>query len=229
MSHELRTPLNAIIGFSDLMCRQEFGAIDNPQYRDYLQHIWKSGLHLLDLINDILDMSKIESGRFQLERDKVDPARVIGEVTGLLGDRARDAGVTLRTAIASNLPCLWADERRLKQILLNLLSNAIKFTPAGGTVTVQVQPAAGGDIRIAIADTGIGIPEDQIKAVLLPFTQVNSELNRKHSGTGLGLPIARSLTEMHGGTFTVTSELGRGTTVALVLPGLRTAAVRAAR
>ena len=218
MSHELRTPLNAIIGFSEVMQRQDFGPLGDGKYLEYSAHIWESGRHLLSLINDILDISKIESGEFQLEIEKVDPVQIVEQTLSLLRNQAHEAGVAVRAVVADALPGLWADERRLKQILLNILSNAVKFTPAGGSVMVRVCMTPSNDMAISVADTGIGIPEDKVAAVLQPFTQVKSHLSRKHPGTGLGLPVAKSLTELHGGALHLASQVGKGTTITLRFP-----------
>ncbi len=212
MSHELRTPLNAIIGFSQIMTEQMFGPIGSPRYREYAGDILNSSQHLLQIINDILDMAKIEAGRVVLHEAPVEVARLAESCFRLVGERAESAGVALRIDIAPDLPDLLGDERLVKQILLNLLSNAVKFTPRGGRVTIsgRVDPDAGW--TLSVIDTGIGITAADIPRVMQPFGQVDGSYARKHGGTGLGLSIVRALAELHGGTFRLDSTPGEGTT-----------------
>jgi PAS domain S-box-containing protein len=220
MSHELRTPLNAIMGFSDLMQSQSAGLFDLSRYREYAADIHSSGAHLLGLINEVLDLSRIDAGKAPLLDDDVSLTRVVDEAGRMMGAQARQGQVTLTIALADDLPHLRADERRIIQIVLNLLSNAVKFTPPGGTVTITAGRSAD-RISLTITDTGIGIAAEDIPVVLERFGQVDSHLSRKHAGTGLGLPIARQLAEMHGGTLTVESTLGAGTAITVHFPASR--------
>jgi PAS domain S-box-containing protein len=221
MSHELRTPLNAIIGFSELILQQVFGPIGHDNYRDYIQSIHESGNHLLTIINDILDVSKAEAGMIDLYEEEVDLREVIAAGLRLIGPRARDGMIELKTDYAEPLSLVNADARRLKQILINLLSNAVKFTPAGGSITVEAWARRGHGAGFRVIDTGIGIAKDDHARMLEPFTQAESGLSRKHEGTGLGLPLCRSLIEVHGGTLSLESELGGGTTITVTLPDWR--------
>jgi signal transduction histidine kinase len=217
MSHELRTPLNAVIGFSEAMETGIFGDVTEKQ-RDCLRDIHAAGTHLLDLINEILDLSKIESGKIELREDWVAMDGVIESCLRLIRPHADEAGVTLDTALMKAPLSLWADEQRLKQVLLNLLSNAVKFTPTGGRVTICLNMERGHGIELRVIDNGIGMrPEDTQKA-LEPFYQVESALSRSNHGTGLGLPLSKRLVECHGGTLDIESELGNGTTVVVRLP-----------
>jgi signal transduction histidine kinase len=216
MSHELRTPLNAIIGFSDLMKGQLLGPIGSPRYLEYAKDIHASGTHLLSLINDVLDMSKIEAGRYVLHPEPLDGAELLRACARLVRVRAGEAGVALTVAEAPEL-ALTADSRALKQILLNLLSNAIKFTPAGGVVDIAAAREGEG-VVFTVADTGIGISPDDLPRVGKRFEQVDNSLTRKGEGTGLGLALSRALAELHGGTLTIASTLGQGTTVKVWIP-----------
>ena len=221
MSHELRTPLNAIIGFSEMIKTATFGPVGSPKYREYATDIYGSGQHLLNVITDILDISKIEAGKLELHEEPVDVPEAVDSCLMLVNERAENAGLTLETEIADDLPPLRADERKLKQILINLLSNAVKFTPEGGTVTTRVWCHRDDGYVFQVADTGIGIAPDDIPKVLAPFGQVDSTLARKYEGTGLGLPLTKSLVEMHGGSFDLQSEPGVGTTVTARFPAGR--------
>ena len=218
MSHELRTPLNAIIGFSEVITKQLFGLVGSQRYVDYAKDIYDSGVHLLDIINDILDVSKAEAGKLQLHETTVNVESAVTAALRLLKERADNGRVKLTTAIAPNLPPIWADDRIMKQILINLLSNAVKFTPAGGTVTVEAGLEPGGDMALLVRDTGIGISEADLPSVMIPFSQVESSLSRKHAGTGLGLPLVKSLVELHDGSFELNSCEGEGTTAVVRLP-----------
>lgn len=220
MSHELRTPLNAIIGFSEVMQRETFGPIGG-QYVDYAKDIHESGRHLLSVINDILDVAKIESGRFDLTEESVAIADILDSTIRLVRDRATRTGVTLLAPLAENLPSVRGDGRVLKQVLLNLLDNATKFTAAGGHVVVTAATAPCGSVDITVTDSGIGIPADRLESVMQPFGQVDSSLSRKYGGTGLGLPLAKRFMEMHGGSLILRSEFGIGTTVTARLPAER--------
>lgn len=228
MSHELRTPLNAINGFSELLAEEAFGPLGSDEYRKFSRHINDSGQHLLALINDILDISKIEAGTAQLDEETFDIVPVIDGCIAMLGERASAAGIKLIADIAdTKLPLLYADKRRIKQIVLNLLSNAIKFTEPGGRVTLKTWHRDSDGFVLQIGDTGIGIAAADIPKVLTRFQQVDGGLDRKQEGTGLGLPLAKSLAEQHGGELDLQSEPGVGTTVTLRLPGFRSRAAAA--
>jgi PAS domain S-box-containing protein len=221
VSHELRTPLNAIIGFSEIMKMQMFGPMGHRQYAAYADDIYLSGKHLLSIINDILDLSKIEAGRFQLHIDDVDLEETFQDCARLVRERAENAGLRLTRTIDPATPHLLADKRAVKQILINLLSNAIKFTPQGGEVIMTAKPTAAGWVALSVADTGIGIPAEQLDNALSAFGQVDNPFTRTQEGTGLGLPIVKSLVELHGGQFQIESAIGKGTRVTMVLPAQR--------
>jgi two-component system cell cycle sensor histidine kinase PleC len=216
MSHELRTPLNAIIGFSEIMESGMFGPLGAEKYTEYSRDIRESGEYLLDVINDILDMSKIEAGGIHLAPETVELDSILADSLRVVWGRANEKHVTLNSNIDPGI-ILKADRRALKQIALNLLSNAVKFTPDGGAVTVRGR-LRGGTVTIAIADNGIGIPKDALHKLGRPFEQVESQLTKRHQGSGLGLAIAKSLAELHGGTMRIRSVLGTGTTVVVYLP-----------
>ena len=216
MSHELRTPLNAIIGFSEIMGSGLFGELGSPKYKEYATDIHASGTHLLELINDILDMSKIEAGRMTLETQPLEISEVVEESLRLVSGRAEMASVTVENELPE-LPVVNADKRAVKQVLLNLLSNAVKFTPAGGTIHLK-GGKKDGFVTIAVEDTGIGIPASALPKIGRPFEQVESQHSKKHKGTGLGLALSRSLVELHGGDLTIESTEGVGTTVSFTLP-----------
>ena len=218
MSHELRTPLNAIIGFSEVILKEMFGPLANENYREYIKDIHDSGSHLYQLINDILDVSKAEAGKLELRETSVNMADVIERCVRLVEERAQRAQVTIETRIADGTPSLIADERKLKQILINLLSNAVKFTPEGGTVEVLAGELDDGRFELVVKDTGIGIAADDIAIVMAPFGQVDSRLARRYEGTGLGLPLTKSLVELHGGVIDVESEVDVGTRIIIHLP-----------
>ncbi len=223
MSHELRTPLNAIIGFSEVLLQGIFGEVNTKQ-REYLDDVLSSGRHLLSLINDILDLSKIEAGRMELELSTFSLANALTSGLTIVRERASRHGISLAVAVPDDLPPIEADERKVKQILYNLLSNAVKFTPDGGSVDVRVS-RHDGDVHVDVADTGIGIaPEDQ-EGVFEEFRQVGRERSRE--GTGLGLTLTKRLVELHGGRIWVESELGRGSTFSFTLPLGRPAEVKA--
>jgi len=216
-SHELRTPLNAIIGFADLLAGQKFGPLGNPRYVGYAVDIRDSGQHLLELINDVLDLSKVEYGKLELLEEPVDVAAAAESCLRLMRPRAEAAQVGLAAELPPGLPALRADDRRLKQILLNLLSNAVKFTPAGGSVVLRARADAEG-FHLSVADTGIGIADGDLAKALSPFGQVDSRLARRYSGTGLGLPLTKAMVELHGGRLRIDSRVGAGTTVTVSLP-----------
>jgi signal transduction histidine kinase len=221
ISHELRTPLNAIMGFSELILKETLGPIGNASYASYLKDINQSGEHLLGIINDLLDLSKAEAGKLELQEEPVDPAEALRAVCRLMRQRAEDAGLALDLLLGDALPVLQADERKLKQVVVNLLSNAVKFTPKGGRISVvaSADPATG--LVIAVSDTGIGIAPEHLERVLQPFAQVDSSLSRRHQGTGLGLPIVKAVMQLHGGSLTLDSAADRGTTVTVAFPAAR--------
>jgi len=222
MSHELRTPLNAIIGFSEVVQSGMLGPL-SLRYREYGGYIANSGSHLLALINDILDLSKLEAGQFQLEEEVVDLAGIVRAAMRLVETQAQKANVRLSQHITHDIPLLRGDSRRLRQVLINLLANAVKFTPEGGRVHVSIYRQAAG-LAIKVTDTGIGIPAEQIAQALQPFRQIKSKVSGKYEGTGLGLPLAKHLVELHGGTLTLESEVDAGTTATVILPPERLAA-----
>jgi two-component system cell cycle sensor histidine kinase PleC len=217
MSHELRTPLNAILGFSEVIRDAIAGPLD-ARYRDYARDIQNSGQHLLELINDLLDLTKIEARQLTLQIEELDLARIFDGCRRFIAERAKAGGVELIVHLPPHMPSIFADELRLKQILLNLLSNAVKFTPGPGRVMLTATITASDAIELAVADTGIGMRPEDIPIALEPFRQLDSSLSRRFEGTGLGLPLARTLTELHGGTLDIRSEPSRGTTVTVTLP-----------
>jgi signal transduction histidine kinase len=221
ISHELRTPLNAIIGFSEIMRDEIFGPIGSPQYRTYLRDVLESAQHLLEVINDILDVAKAEAGKLALDEEEIELDRLALLVLRLLEERAVRAGLRLELDVPRELPLLLADERKLKQVLINLFTNAVKFTPPGGEVALRARLALDGDLLIEVVDTGIGIAPEDIATALSPFGQVDGRLSRKYQGTGLGLPLSRALVMLHGGTLLISSAVGRGTTVTVRLPAAR--------
>ncbi|CAO3377046.1 sensor histidine kinase [Azospirillum argentinense] len=221
MSHEIRTPLNAMMGFAELLEQEVLGPIANPLYRDYARDIAESGRHLMDLINDLLDLSKAEAGRLELAESLVDVPRVAVGGARLLSDRAGRAGVGIETDLPPDLPPLRADERKLRQMLLNLLSNAVKFTPPDGVVTLNGRVAADGTLCLSVHDTGIGMTADELEKALEPWGQIDSALGRNHIGTGLGLPLTKRLVELHGGRLDIDTAPDRGTTMTLVFPAER--------
>ena len=221
MSHELRTPLNAIIGFSDVIRNQLFGPLGNPRYLDYVTDINHSGRHLLRLVNDILDLSKLEAGAVELASDRIDLHQLVAECMSLLRTQAAEHHLTLAIDMPSSLPCIHGDELRMKQVMLNLLSNAVKFSWPGGRVSVAAEATPAGELTILVRDTGVGMTEAEVAVALQPFRQVESSVSRRHAGTGLGLPLAKSLVEKHGGTLRVTSARDVGTTVTVTLPAWR--------
>ncbi|TQV76297.1 ATP-binding protein [Denitrobaculum tricleocarpae] len=221
MSHELRTPLNAIIGFSDLMKRGVSGKIENQRHQEYVDDIYGAGEHLLSIINEILDLAKVEAGNSPLGEDEIDVSEIVQTVCSLLAERAHENRVHLKTEPMADLPYLWADARKLRQILLNLLSNALKFTPPEGTVTVKVSCDASAGYIFHVEDTGIGIAPADIPKALAAFQQIDSELNRKYEGTGLGLPLAKAFVEQHGGSLALKSAVGQGTSAIVVFPPAR--------
>ena len=218
MSHELRTPLNAILGFSEVMKAEIFGPHAVPAYKDYSNDIHNSGVHLLGLINEILDLSRIEAGRYELNEEAVSLAGVVGECSHLLQMRAKSRGLVIHELFEADLPRLWADERAIRQVCLNLLGNAIKFTPQGGEIWLKVGWTASGGQYLSVKDSGPGIPEEEIPIVLASFGQGSNSIKSAEQGAGLGLPIAKSLVDLHGGTFTLKSKLRIGTEVVVTFP-----------
>ncbi len=224
MSHELRTPLNAIIGFSELMRGELFGQLGSAKYREYVNAIHQSGSHLLAVINDILDMSKIEAGETELRDTTFDPAPVLERTLDIVRTKADAKRIGIGLSLPANAPALIADERLFRQIFVNLLSNAVKFTPDGGDVAVSSRPLEDGGYEFRVSDTGIGIPEAEIEIVQQPFQQGENPFTRRHRGTGLGLPIVRSLVDLHGGSFRLRSRVGKGTEAIVRFPAHRIAA-----
>ena len=222
MSHELRTPLNAIIGFSEIIERETFGPVGTAKYGEYAHDINASGHHLLSLINDILDLSKIEYGAEDLREESVDVPGLVRSALTLVGQRSEERGLQLALEIPDKLPPLWADARKVTQILVNLLTNSIKFTEPGGTVTIRAWCPTDGGHAVQVIDTGIGILPPDLPKALSRFGQVDSDLNRQYEGTGLGLPLAKAFAEAHGGDLELLSEVGVGTTVTVRFPAERT-------
>ncbi len=218
MSHELRTPLNAIIGFSELITRGAAGAPEGAKFASYASHINESGKRLLDVINDILDLAKIESNRMELSEDITDLQQIIEKSVALMRDKAEAHNIAVTTKIAKDLPRLLGDQRKLKQIFINLLSNAVKFTPDGGKVVITARLEKKNAIAVTMTDSGIGIPEEDLSKVFDPFVQVDRGLDRRFEGTGLGLPLTKAMVELHGGTIDLQSRVDEGTTVLIRFP-----------
>jgi PAS domain S-box-containing protein len=230
MSHELRTPLNAILGFSEIIAKETFGPAGCPQYIEYASIIHESGAYLLSLIGDVLDLSKIEAGKMELRPEANDLSELLTESVRLVGamKHTSNAGPTPQIKVARGLPLLMADRRAAIQMIVNLVSNAVKFTPAGGQITIEAGRCDDGGIFVRVADTGIGIAKADIPKALAPFSQIDDGRSRHRGGTGLGLPIVKSLIELHGGAFTLDSELGKGTCATLTFPAIAARAVNAA-
>src|SRR6201995_4895196 len=222
MSHELRTPLNAILGFSEIIAQECFGPVGSERYRDYAGDIHASGAHLLSLINDLLDVAKIEAGRMDLASRVLDAARTFDVALKLVGSKARDKNQQREIVVEPGAPPLYGDERAIKQILINLVSNAVKFTPLGGRIEVVGGRAANGDFQIPVRDNGPGIPRDKLDNIFQPFNQVDNRFDRQAGGTGLGLALVRGLAELHGGRAWVESEYGKGCAVFVTLPATET-------
>ncbi len=225
MSHELRTPLNAIIGFSEVMMQQVFGPLGSERYREYARDVHNSGRHLLAIINDILDLSKIEAGKLELRMAPLDPREMLQACERLVSERAASAQLRFVVELPEGpMPAVLGDDTKIKQILLNLLSNALKFTPAGKEVRLSL--LAGDDgVSFTVADQGIGMSDEELAAALEPFRQVDSSLSRRHEGTGLGLPLAKRLAELHRGTLSITSIKGEGTVAVVWLPATASGAL----
>jgi signal transduction histidine kinase len=224
MSHELRTPLNAVIGFSEVLATESFGPIGNSRYREYAQDIQSSGEHLLALINDILDLSRLDAGKADLSEEDIVVGDLIAEVLRMVSGLAEKSKLILRAMIAPNMPGLRADKRRMRQVLINLLSNACKFTPPDGEVSIDVR-LVNGEFAITVMDTGIGIAEADIEKVFEIFRQVDSRLARQHGGSGLGLPLTKRLVDLHDGRIVLKSVPGDGTTVTIFMPAERVVTV----
>ena len=218
MSHELRTPLNAILGFSEIISRECFGPVGSARYREYAGDIHSSGAHLLSLINDLLDVAKIEAGRMDIAPHPLDPGHTFDIALKLIGSKAREKGQHLGIAVEDTAPPLYADERAVKQILINLVSNAVKFTPQGGRIEVVAGRAASGDFQIMVRDNGPGIPRDKLDNIFAPFNQVDNRFDRQAGGTGLGLTLVRGLAELHGGKAWLESDFGKGCAAFVTLP-----------
>lgn len=221
MSHELRTPLNAILGFSEIMKEELLGPLQNDSYKEYVTDIHSSGDHLLNLINEILDLSRIEAGRYELNEEAVTITDVVEDCMSLILVRAKNKDIAINFSHDPNMPRVWADQRAMRQIVLNLLSNAVKFTPQSGTIDIQVGGSKDGGQFVAIQDNGPGIPEEEIPIVMSQFGQGSNAIKSAEQGTGLGLPICQALINIHGGTFSLKSKLRVGTIVTVTLPHTR--------
>ena len=219
MSHELRTPLNSIIGFSEIIQNETMGPVGNQDYAEFAKEIHDSGSHLLNLINDILDLSKIDSGDLAINKDYCDVQGLVHSTIRSIDHQATEAGLILDLEISEEVQYVYTDARRLKQILVNILSNSIKFTPQGGKIGFHVKKISEGAIEFKISDTGIGIPASEIERSLSRFHQIDGSFTKNKQGTGLGLPLSKDLTEHLDGSFVLTSEVGVGTTVEITLPG----------
>ncbi len=222
MSHELRTPLNAILGFSEVIQSELYGPLGHKKYREYAQDVYRSGAHLLDLINDVLDLSKIDAGKMELRESIFEVPDLVAETLALVGHKA-NASVELQVCMPHDLPLVIADKRLIKQILLNLLSNAVKFTPAGGTLRIEAEHLSGDGLSLRVSDNGIGMDQADVATAFSHYGQIDSKIARSHQGTGLGLPISRALAELHGGSLTAKSAKGVGTCITLLLPETRVA------
>lgn len=222
MSHELRTPLNAIIGFSEMIVSHIYGELGHPKYDEYLGDIHLSAKHLLEIINEVLDMSKIEAGRVDLEEQDVDIAGLIDSVSRIMDARIVSSGIRIVRDVPDDLPYLHADPRLVRQILINLITNAVKYSENDAVITASAHIAPDGDMVVVIADTGVGIPRDRIAEAMEPFGQLNDpRISTKYQGTGLGLPLAKAMAELHGGTLSVESDEGMGTQVTVTFPKRR--------
>ena len=221
MSHELRTPLNAILGFSEVIATEVMGPLNNATYKEYVTDIHRSGQHLLNLINEILDLSRIEAGRYELNEESISLLDIAEDCIGMVQLRARAKNITISETFEAALPGIWADEKSIRQVVLNLLSNAVKFTPQGGEIQVKVGWTSTGGQYVAIKDNGPGIPEDEIPVVLSAFGQGSIAIKSAEQGTGLGLPIVQAIMAKHDGQFILKSKLREGTEVIAIVPAKR--------
>jgi len=221
MSHELRTPLNAIIGFSEMMMKETFGPLGNAKYSEYLGDVHSSACHLLEIINEVLDMSKIEAGRVELDEEYFDIRQMIDSVSRMMASRAFSSGLKINENVAPDLPRIYADPRLVRQILINLVTNAVKYSKADGAIDIKAFRAENGNMALIVADSGVGIPRDRIHEALEPFGQISSHSDSANQGTGLGLPLAKAMAGLHGGTLKLESDVGQGTTVIVELPASR--------
>jgi len=222
MSHELRTPLNAIIGFSEMMMKETFGELGNPKYKEYLADIHLSARHLLEIINEVLDMSKIEAGRVELDEEYINTEDLIAAVARMMASRAFSSGLKIEEKPEQNLPPLFADPRLVRQILINLVGNSVKYSKTNGVIEMIARLTDKGALQLIVKDTGIGIPKHRIREALEPFGQVsNPHDDNRPQGTGLGLPLAKAMAELHGGSLELESDLGKGTTVTVEFPAER--------
>jgi signal transduction histidine kinase len=221
MSHELRTPLNAIIGFSEILQTQCFGTLGDEKYMDYASHINASGVHLLETINDILEFTKLETGEIRLFESKVDISETLDTAIKQIMPFAEMTNINISGSSDENLPFLYGDDGKIRKIVTNLLSNAVKFTPQGGDVEIAAKTDDAGNLVITITDTGIGIPTEDIAKIFEAFGQIDSDLNRRYEGLGLGIPLAIKMAKLHGAHLTFDSEVGVGTTVAFIFPRAR--------
>jgi signal transduction histidine kinase len=228
MSHELRTPLNAVIGFSELIRDQSLGPEAIDQYCEYASDIHAAGQHLLRIIDDMLDISKIEAGRLTLQEGEMEIAPAVAAARKMVAQAASDIGVEIAVDLPRNLPTLMADEARVRQILLNLMSNAVKFSHRAGQVKIGAAMRADGDLAISISDTGIGMSQSEIETAMKPFSQIDASLSRRNEGLGLGLPLVNAFIELHGGRFELTSKPAVGTTATVIFPSVRVMAHHAA-
>ena len=218
MSHELRTPLNAILGFSDIIANETFGAVGVPRYRDYARDINASGSHLLSIINDILDIAKIESGKMTVEAETFEAQTVIDGALRVLAPRVREKGQHLSVRVAPDAGAIYADQRAFKQILINLVTNAVKFTQMGGAITVHGLKSPEGGFELVVEDNGPGIEPSLLDRIFQPFNQVDNRYNRQEGGTGLGLSLVRGLAALHGGKAWIETEFGAGVKVHVYFP-----------
>jgi two-component system cell cycle sensor histidine kinase PleC len=218
MSHELRTPLNSVLGFSKLLTEHEHRKLSDDDIVEYARLVQDAAAHLLTVINNILDISKLHSGSFMLDPSDVQVADTIDDSLVTFNKQIADSGLNVVCNIANDLPNIQGDEQKLRQIFTNLLSNSVKFTPAGGTITIDAHHAPNGDIVVEIRDTGVGMTEEEIRAALAPFGQADASRSRWREGSGLGLPIAKALVDLHGGNIQIKSTKGQGTEVTVRLP-----------
>ena len=221
VSHEIRTPLNAIIGFSDLLASEHFGPIGHPRYVEYANDIGRSGRHVLDIVNDLLDISKIEAGEMDLEFTAVSLNETIAEAVSLVQPQANGQRVIIRTALSQSVPAVVADLRSIKQIVLNILANSIRFTPSGGQIVVSTSYEANGGVSLRIRDTGIGMTRAELEQAMKPFRQVTSGQQKRGEGTGLGLPLTKAMTEANRAAFVIQSSPNEGTLVEILFPPQR--------